>query len=125
MKGKTFNKNNGFSLLEFLVGLLILAIGILAIAGLQITSIRGNYFSNNLTRATTLGQDKLEYLNNLSYDHTDLSSGHHDEGTVSGTIFSRQYAVTEVGDSMKKITVVVKWTDKFDHSISLSTIRSK
>lgn len=116
----------GFTLTEVLLGSVILAVGILAIAAMQITSTRGGYFSNNVTRATIFAQDKLEYLKNLSYRNSDLSSGQHNEGTISDTIFSRQYTIVEdAGNSMKTISVTVQWTDRGNHSISFSTIRSK
>jgi len=108
------------------IGLVILAIGLLAIAAMQITSTKGGYFSNNVTQATIFAQDKLEYLKNLSYRDSDLSSGQHNEGTISGTIFSRQYTIAEdAGNSMKTITVTVQWTDRENHNLSFSTIRSK
>jgi type IV pilus assembly protein PilV len=116
----------GFTLTEVLIGFIILAVGILAIATMQITSTKGGYFSSNMTQATILAQDKLEYLKNLSYSDSNLSSGQHNEGTISGTIFSRQYTIVEdAGNSMKTITVIVQWTDRGNHSISFSTIRSK
>ena len=116
----------GFTLTEVLLGFVILAVGILAIAAMQITSTRGGYSSNNVTRATILAQDKLEYLKNLSYRNSDLGSGERNEDIISGTIFSRQYTIVEdVGNSMKTITVTVQWTDLGNHSISFSTIRSK
>jgi prepilin-type N-terminal cleavage/methylation domain-containing protein len=122
-----YNKNNkGFTLIEVAAGLIILAIGVLGIAAMQISSTRGNYFSSQVTQATILGQDKLEYLRNLSYRHSDLGSGSHNEGILPGTTFSRQYTIAEdSGNSMKTITVTVQWTDRGDHGISLSTIRSK
>ena len=108
------------------IGLVILAIGLLAIAAMQITSTKGGYFSNNVTQATIFAQDKLEYLKNLSYRDSDLSSGQHNEGTISGTIFSRQYTIVEdAGNSMKTITVTVQWTDRGNHNLSFSTIRSR
>jgi prepilin-type N-terminal cleavage/methylation domain-containing protein len=117
---------DGFSLIEILVGLIILAVGLLAIGGLQITSIREGFSSNNITQATILVQDKLEYLKNLSYTDSHLNSGQHDEGTIPNTIFTRQYSVLEdTGNNMKTITVTIQWTDRGNHSISFSTIRSK
>ena len=108
------------------IGLVILAIGLLAIAAMQITSTKGGYFSNNVTQATIFAQDKLEYLKNLSYRDSDLSSGQHNEGTISGTIFSRRYTIVEdAGNSMKTITVTVQWTDRGNHNLSFSTIRSR
>lgn len=113
--------NKGFSLLEVLIGLVILAIGLLAIAGMQITAIKGNYFSSSLTQATILAQDKMEELKNLPY--ASLSSGT-DTKTVSGTIFTRQFTVVNTTNTMKTITVTVQWTDGGNRSISLSTIRA-
>jgi type IV pilus assembly protein PilV len=128
MRSKFINrkKENGFTLIEVVAGLIILAIGLLAIATMQITSTKGGSFSSNLTQASIFAQDKMEYLKNLSYSHSNLSSGQYDEGTLSGTIFSRQYNVVEdEGNSMKTINVTVNWTDRVNHSISFSTIRSK
>lgn len=109
-----------------MAGLIILAIGLLGIATMQITSTKGGYFSSNVTQATIFAQDKLEYFKNLSYSDSHLSNGLHDEGTISGTVFSRVVNVVEdAGNSMKTITVTIQWTDRGNHSISFSTIRSK
>jgi prepilin-type N-terminal cleavage/methylation domain-containing protein len=116
----------GFTLTEVLIGLLIFAAGILAVARMQITSIQSGYLSSHVTQATLFAQDKLEYLKNLSYSDSDLNSGQHNEGILPGTVFSRQYNIVEdAGNSMKTVTVTVQWTDRRDHSISFSTIRSK
>jgi prepilin-type N-terminal cleavage/methylation domain-containing protein len=123
---KAFRKQKGFTLIEVVAGLIILAIGLLAIATMQITSTKGGYFSSNVTQATIFAQDKLEYLKNLSYSDSHLSTGLHNEGAISGTIFSRVVDVVEdAGNSMKTITVTVRWTDHGNHNISFSTIRSK
>jgi type IV pilus assembly protein PilV len=116
----------GFSLIEVLVGLVLLAIGLLAIAGMQITSVRGNFFSSNMTQASILAQDRLEALRQLDINHADLDLGTHSEGTMAGTIFSREYTVTLVpGTTMRTITVTVRWTEGSDHAVSFSTMRAQ
>ena len=116
----------GFTLTEVLIGLIILCVGILAITTVHITSTKSAYFSDNVAQATMFAQDKLEYLKNLPYNDSDLSSGQHNEGILSDTIFSRQYSITEdAGNSMKTITVIIGWGDRGTHSISFSTIRAK
>jgi type IV pilus assembly protein PilV len=116
----------GFTLAEVLIGLVILAVGILALATMQMTSIKSGYFSSHLTQATIFAQDKLEVLKNLSYKDSDLSSGQHNEGILPDTVFSRQYNIAEdAGNSTKTIIITVQWTDRGNHSISFSTIRSK
>jgi type IV pilus assembly protein PilV len=115
----------GFSLIEVLTGLVVLAFGVLAIAGMQITSVQGNHFSSDLTQATTLAQNKLEELKYLPYDDPKLSSGQPPQQvTQSGIVYTVQYDVAALGNTMKKITATTRWTDRTDHSVTLSTIRS-
>jgi type IV pilus assembly protein PilV len=116
---------NGFSLIEVLVSLVILAIGLLAIGGMQVISIKESFFSNNVTKATIFAQTKMEGLKRLSYNDANLSSGEHNEGTISGSMFSRKYDVKDTTTTIKTITVAVQWTEKVDHNISLSTMRAK
>ena len=123
---RIIDRSNGFTLVEVVVALVVLAIGLLAITAMQIISTKGGYFSNNVTQATIFAQDKLENLKNLSYGNPQLASGQHDEGEMSGTVFSRQYNIVEdTGNSFKTITVTVQWVDRGEHSLSFTTIRSK
>ncbi len=115
----------GFSLLEVVLAMLILAVGILAVIGMQISSIRGNFFSNNLTHASVLAQDQLEFLRSRSSDDPELAIGTHNGGQVSGTIFSRQHVVTSPTPDMLSITVTVGWKERTDHSVSFSTVRAR
>ncbi len=116
----------GFTLIEVLVGLVLLAIGLLAIAGMQITSVRGNFFSSNITQASILAQDRLEVLRNLPYTDAALTVGKHNDGVIPGTIFTREYDVSLVpGTSMLNIVVRVRWRDTSDHEILFTTVRSE
>jgi type IV pilus assembly protein PilV len=118
----------GFSLIEVLIGVIILAIGILAIAGMQITSTRGNFFSNSLMHATYVAQDRLELLKNTDFGDALLSNGSHADGTAtfSGVVYNRAYIVrTDDPAGYKLITYVVTWNDGVDHNVSFSTIRSQ
>lgn len=125
-KGRILNQK-GFSILEVLIGFIILAIGLLAIAALQTTSVKGNYFSNNLMQATYIAQDRLEYLKNVSFDS--LSSGNFSEDpiTIRGMAFNRSYNITKISDSngdYYRIDYTVWWNDGVDHRITFSTVRS-
>jgi len=121
-------KKEGFSLIEVLIALIFLAIGVLAIASLQVTSVRGNFFSNNLMQATYVAQDRLEFLQNLPYDSSRLAQGNYKPDpdgpvTVSGIVFNRSYTVSDAG--YKLIDYTVTWNDGVDHRISFSTIRAQ
>ena len=124
-------RKEGFSLIEVLIGTIFLAIGLLAIASLQVTSVRGNFFSNNLMQATYVAQDRLELLKNSALDDPSLGIGDHPDGTTTintGLTFNRSYSVESVFDpngSYLRIKYLIQWNDGVDHSISFSTIRSE
>jgi len=121
---KLIKHQKGFSLLEILIGLIILAIGLLAIAALQTTSVRGNFFSHNLMQGTYAAQDRLEFLKNLPYDQ--LIAGNYNDGatTIAGITYNRTYRITVNGD-LRTINYTVTWNDGADHRISFSTVRSQ
>ncbi len=119
------SKRNGFSLIEVLITLVIFAVGLLALGGMQIVSIKGNSFSRGVTEATVLAQDKLEELRELSFADSSLSIGRHDEGVLSGSRFSRSYDVESISPTLKAVTVTVQWVEETDHSIALSTMKAK
>lgn len=55
----------------------ILSIGILAMATLQIVSVKGNTSASNLTANAIIGESRVESLMSVAYDESDLSSGTH------------------------------------------------
>ena len=120
-------REKAFTLIEVLIGVIILAIGVLAIAGMQITSTRGNFFSNSLMHATYVAQDRLELLKNTDFGDGLLSNGSHADGTAtfSGVVYNRAYTVRDDPAGYKLITYVVTWNDGVDHNVSFSTIRSR
>ena len=119
-------KQTGFSLIELLIGLIFLAIGLLSIAGLQATSVRGNFFSNNLMQATYVAQDRLEFLKNLPLDSPQLQAGNYNPlpTVLSGVTFSQSYTVV-VNGNLKTINYIVTWNDGINHNVTFSTIRSQ
>jgi type IV pilus assembly protein PilV len=117
-------KQAGFSLIELVVAVLFLSVGILAVGTMQMTSVRGNFNSNNLMQATYAAQDRLEFLKVLPFDSTSLQPGNYTEEAVqvSGITYNRGYGVTLNG-SLKTITYRVAWNDGVDHGVTFSTIR--
>jgi type IV pilus assembly protein PilV len=121
-----FRRQKGFSLIEVLIGLIFLAIGLLAMAGLQATSVRGNFFSNNLMQATYVAQDRLEFLKNMSLDSPELQAGNYNPlpTILSGVTFNQSYTVV-VNGNLRTIHYTVTWNDGINHNVTFSTIRSQ
>ena len=123
---KRMREAKGFTLLEVLVSLVFLAVGLLALAGLHVTSLRGNNFSHHLSLATVVAQDRLEFLKNLPLNSNQLLANQYDDQrvTLSGMSFERTYRVTEE-NNMKTIQYSVRWNDGRIHSVSFTTQRGQ
>ena len=122
----TTGNEKAFSLIELLIGLVFLAIGLLAIGSLQITSIRGDSFSYHLTQATYMAHDRLELLKTIPCDSSRLIANRYkdEEVTLQGVTFQREYTIMDHGP-LKTIRYTVCWTDGKKHCVTLSTLRSQ
>jgi prepilin-type N-terminal cleavage/methylation domain-containing protein len=78
VSGWTLMSNQGLTLLEVLAAIAILSFGLLAVATMQGSSIRGNSQAIGTTEAITLAQDKLEELMRLPYNDADLADTDND-----------------------------------------------
>jgi len=126
-------RESGFTLLEVLIAIVILSVGLLGMAALTVGIINGNRFSNEVSKATTLAQDKMEDIRRLGYsgmpatDTTDTEA----YGTITDFPEYRRDTVTDVftagvawpPEGMKTITVTVFWQGTVKiHSVELKTI---
>lgn len=59
---QALTRTAGFSLMEVLIALVVLAVGILGVASLQGNSLRSTYGAHLRTQANTLAQDMIERL---------------------------------------------------------------
>jgi len=133
MKGlPEIKREKGFTLLEVMIALLILSIGLLGLAGLQIASTKSNSFSNQMTIGITLGQDGLEILRNLEYDDTQLNAGNHPDSDnplrrLGDMGFNRSWTVSEdAANKLKTITVTVQWPDPDNtHNVQFTTVKTQ
>ena len=132
-------QEEGYTLVEILIAIAILAFGLLAVATMQVTAIKTNAIARGISQGLTLGQTKVEELMNLAYsalNDTDLDGtdedadddgidddggnfGLNDTGNDSDneeqngryTIYWN-VAVNEPVISSKTIRVIVTWTEK-------------
>jgi len=59
---KMFDNSSGFSLLEVLMGVTVFMIGMLGVTALNISSLKSNTFSGNMSEAVIVAGDRLEEL---------------------------------------------------------------
>jgi Tfp pilus assembly protein PilV len=78
-------------LIEVLMAMVIFTVGILALAGLQITTINGNAAARMQTEATAICARIVERLRSLPFDHEDLLPTVHPHTLPASG--SRPYAV--------------------------------
>ena len=123
------HNQKGLSLIEVVAGLVLLGIGILAIASLQVTSVRGNTHSNNVMQATYLAHDRLEWLKHRPFDSGALQPGADQEDVkreIQGVLFAGRYTVTQpTAGGLKTILYTVSWKDRVNHSICIPTSRAR
>lgn len=128
---KTFGLRNqrGITMIDVLISLAILAIGLLAIAKLQLATVRNTTNGNVMTQATLIAQSQLERIKNVDdiADLDDLSNpllqderygeqGNPDASglyLVSTTVTSLDITDTSGGpvtvDEARNVTITVSW----------------
>lgn len=80
LKSDRSRKLEGFSLIEVLVGLAIVAIGLLGLAQLFTYSVMTNARAERMSNATFLAQQQIDYHRNLTREELDtLTAGTIDE----------------------------------------------
>lgn len=56
------SRQEGFTLIEVMIALLLLLVGVAGVLTLQMVSVRATSFSRHATEATIVGEDKMEEL---------------------------------------------------------------
>ena len=108
---------SGFTLIEVLIGVSIFAIGMLAVASLQMVSVRNTTVGNVTSQATMLAHQKMEEIKATPF--ADLATmppveNNLDEnGNPGGGIFNRTTTITTpaapLGDHVRQVQVQVQW----------------
>ena len=78
---QVFNNGNGFTIIEVLIAIGILSIGILGMATMQISSIRGNNTAGKLTSNSIWAINRIEKIIALDYDDAELTGSVYDHDT--------------------------------------------
>jgi len=117
-------RSKGFSLIEVMIALVILAVALLGLAGLMVTTTKNNSFGGHITEAATFAQDKLEQLRATPFGMIALNTTQTDNPVGStGITYTRSWvAVPNIpppGNTLDVITITVSWADTIPHSINM------
>ena len=124
-------RTEGFTLIEILVAIGLIAVGILSFSLNTIGVMRGNYISGNYTIATSLAQDKMEeLLVQTSFTDVDNCTNPPDQDITAtggtGGIYDRCWEIAapspSLGANLKQIDVTVSWRDYLNRTVTLSTL---
>jgi len=109
---KQIRNDNGFTIIEVLIAMIIFAVGILAIGKMQLVSINGNNIAGKYTEGSTLGVSEIENIIATAYDDASLVDG--TNGTVTQGLYTVNWTITDSVPiaNVKKINMVVTWNLK-------------
>ena len=77
-------RKSGFSLIEVLVGLFLVAVAVLGLAHLFLLAVANNHRADRITTATNLAQQHIEWLRSLTADELGLVSGTVTDEVIDG-----------------------------------------
>ena len=126
-KTRPHRSQSAFTLIEVMIAILILAVGMMAMALLQVTAIRGGSFANQMTQASIYGQDKIEELKNTQYGNiADGNDTIPSDKSGNGVTYNRTWtvAVDSPYSGSKTINLTISWTGPQGqtHNVMFSTI---
>ena len=120
----------GFTLVEVLVAISIMALVIAGLASMGVTTIQADSHSRRQSVVVSLAQTKLEDLRVLRRSHADWTAGSHSETGLqedgsSGGIYTREWEVETDYNTYKglsRVTVTVSWDASTSGSVSVSSL---
>lgn len=111
---RSHTAQGGFTFIELLIAMAILAIGMMAAVSMQFSSTRNNANGNIVTQASMLAKSQLETLKNQ--DISSLVAGTYpdpnnpvDPDGQNGGIYQRSWTIANLGTNAREITVRVQW----------------
>ena len=118
---RVFNEG-GFSLLETIIAMGILAVGLLGMATLQLIAIRGNGSAIKRTEAVAYVQQQIEDYTATPWNDIPVGTF---TSSSNGLTRTTQVEKDVPLNDIKRITIVVSWTDVTSHSVTFRTLLTK
>lgn len=131
------HRARGFTLIEAMVALVVLAFGMLGIAGFQLHLSQGSDIARQRTEATRLAQEQMERLRAFEqltaapppkFAYADIADGNDTPATTSNTAYRREWRVSgTAADPQRTISITVTWADRTnaDASVNLVSVISR
>ena len=144
-KSSNNKRDQGFTLLEIMIGIAIFSVGIMGVAAMQTTATTANSLAGKATSDLSWAIDRSEALLGLPYDHELLTAGTHsvavgnltmstdgidndsdgqvDEAGEGGNI-NIEWRVTDnlPVNNTKTVDITVSRTGLAEHSITLTQV---
>ena len=117
---KLHTKSKGFTLIEVLITLVILAVSLLALAALMGTTTKSNSYGSHITEAATFAQDKLEELRAVPWGNIPIGTTSDQKSGSTGINYVRHLDIQENGN-LKTITININWVDRTNHSLRVTS----
>ncbi|WP_300667693.1 prepilin-type N-terminal cleavage/methylation domain-containing protein [Desulfoluna sp.] len=112
----------GFTLIEVMVALVIFTFGILAVLGMQITAIRGGYQSMNLTEAANIGANRIETIVSQTYDAVNTGNDTSGNYALDWTVASPTGQLQDT----KSVLLTVTWSEGGrSHQVAYEFLKAK
>ena len=117
---------SGFTLVEVIVALIVIAVGIIGLAIVFPLATRDVGKAGVMSKALELCQEKIEDVHMMAYDAADLDPGHTHADTLNPIdgVYTRTWET--YGDvpmlGCKRVIVKVTWNTYDQDSVKISTI---
>jgi type IV pilus modification protein PilV len=134
MTARGSRRPRGFTIIEALVALAVVAFGLMAVAGMQAMLARNVDVAKQRAEATRLAQERVEALRAYTtiadvagQTSWDSLAGGTDTSTTNAT-FTRSWTIAgAASEPMRRISVNVAWADRNGdaHNVTLNSVLSK
>jgi prepilin-type N-terminal cleavage/methylation domain-containing protein len=127
--GPSDKSQQGFTMIEVLIALLVLMVGMAGILSLQLTAMKATGFSRHATEASSLAEDKVEDLRTVPLTSARFVSGTDQvdaRGVADATgLYTRTWTITPQTDTTI-VTVSVAWDERGTepYTITMSDMRT-
>lgn len=136
MRGTSIVKDQaGMTLIEVMVASVILLVGLLGLALLQVNAMKANASARKLTEASNFASDRIEQIMSAVWTEDTMGSvlsandpdTEGDIHTASGDGYTVNWLVTDASDNQSKtVNLTVLWTEEGrSHRVSQVVVRTR